>query len=253
ITIPTSIATARTLTVVRIGRWRILAKIILLTTRVLRLPSGREFHKLRVRRLLELEFLRRDGLVEGRLLNVDRELVVLDRPGQLNSGGILHALKVLVVGIMNVFDVGPPLAVDLQPRDFKIRAVKPDPALESQFIPRSGLEHRHHVKPAAADLLLLHEVLLLRRIDRWNQQGFFNMLWSQILQRVLRGSMERGLPHDELLLGGNIEAELLAIRDHVKNLGADDGCLALHSNQGRLLQENETLHIMVFLDYSGVH
>src|SRR6266566_2707878 len=102
ITMLTSMATARTLTIVRTGRCRTLATIILLTTR--RLPFRpflgvtlfAQLDQLRVRRLSQLELLRRYRLIELRVVQ-DRygQAVILDRPLDLDVRGVLDPLEIL--------------------------------------------------------------------------------------------------------------------------------------------------------------
>src|SRR5437764_14841705 len=104
VTMLTSMATARMLMIVRTGRCRTLATIILLTTR--RLPFRAflgvtlfaQLDQLRVRRLSQLELLRRYRLIELRVVQ-DRygQADLLYGPIELDVHGVADPLEVLAV------------------------------------------------------------------------------------------------------------------------------------------------------------
>src|SRR5271157_1040216 len=103
----TSIATARALTAVRIGRAKIFETISLLITRFL-LPGLRsQVNQSRAFRFVEDELRRINGFVEGRLQESNRQVVVFDRPRHLNLRRVANPLKILILGVVDVLDINP--------------------------------------------------------------------------------------------------------------------------------------------------
>src|SRR6266567_857240 len=101
ITIATSMATARMLIIVRTGLCRTLATIILLTTRrllfrpFLGVTLFAQLDQLRVRRLSQLELLRRYRLIELRVVqNRYGQADLLDRPVELDVRRVVDPLEI---------------------------------------------------------------------------------------------------------------------------------------------------------------
>src|SRR5689334_23370700 len=147
-TMPTSMATARTLTMVRMGRCRRLARTILFSIVDLGPGHGAQFHQFRAFRFLQLEFIGGNLLVESRFLNRNAQPVIFRRACDLNLRGITCSLKILVVGVLNVFGIAASGPVGLHSSDIKIRPVKPDFSHRKQFGTASRLKNGQHVKPA---------------------------------------------------------------------------------------------------------
>src|SRR5271157_4626497 len=105
ITMHTSTATASALTAVRIGRCMRLAITMLFSMLSFRLVRRAQIHQLRVLRLLQLEFLRRDLLIKRCLLDGHGHPVVIDGTGDLQLGRVTHSVEILVTGIVYVFHV----------------------------------------------------------------------------------------------------------------------------------------------------
>src|SRR5437773_4978755 len=112
---PTSMATARMLMMVRVGRWSRFEMTILVSMRSLRpVPvgtwlrarqlTGANFDKLGVRGLLQLEFVRSDVRVEGGPLDGNGEAVIFGRARDLDLRGIWDAVEVVVSGVVHGFE-----------------------------------------------------------------------------------------------------------------------------------------------------
>src|SRR5208337_4817498 len=124
-TIPTSMATASMLTAVRTGRCRILEMINLLINWVFLLLWRAQVYQFRPLGFLQIEFLRRDGLIERGLFNGDCNLVIFLRPVQFDVGWIVDALKILVVRVLDIFGTSAIRLIELSPNQLQVRAVEP--------------------------------------------------------------------------------------------------------------------------------
>src|SRR5439155_5513554 len=260
ITMLTSMATARMLMIVRTGRCRTLATIILVTTRRLAFRAFlgvtlfAQLDQLRTRRLSQLELLRRYGLIELRAVQ-DRygQAVILDRPLDLDAHGVAQPLKVPVTGILYLLDQTALRSVELESRDVQRGTVERNLSLQRQLrrlhssALARGLKDVDHVIPGPAPVFFLPVVGLAGGVDRRNQQRLEDVLRPQALERVLGGPVKRRFAFDEFLLRRNIEPEFAAVRDHIKDVGPDYGGFADHADHRRFLDQDEGLHIAVLL------
>ena len=114
----------------------------------------------------------------------------------------------------------------------------------------SSLKDTDHVILPPAPGFFFPVVVLAGRVNRRNQQRLEDVLRPQALERVLGGPVKRRFADDEFLLRRNIEPEFAAVRDHIKDVGPDYGGLADHADHRRSLDQDEGLHIAVFLDYA---
>src|SRR5271157_414177 len=213
-TIPTSMATARMLTAVRMGRCRILEMINLLIKRVFLWLWRAQVYQLRPLGFLQVEFLRGDGLIESGLFNGDGNLVVILRPVQFDVGWIANTLKILIVGVLDIFSTSAIRLIELRPHQLQVRAVEPRLAPQDYVPVRLRLNNAHH-EVALGGFTATGELFPIGRlmvsIDGGNNERLQDVLRTQVLQCVLDGMLDRGLADNEFLLAGNVQAEFLTV------------------------------------------
>ena len=90
-------------------------------------------------------------------------------------------------------------------------------------------------------------------IEWRNQQGLQNVLRPQVLQGVLGRAAEIRLAHDELLHGRNIQAEVLAVGNHVEDICPHQGGLPHHSDHGGPFGQYKTPDVFILPDNARVN
>src|SRR5271157_2595354 len=171
-TIPTSMATASTLTAVRMGRCRTFEMISLLTKWGFPLLCRAQVHQFRALRHFQVEFLRRDRIIERGLFNGYGNRVIFLRPTQFDVGWIVNTLKILVDGVVDVFGASAIRLIELNPHQFQVFAVKPHFAPQDHVPVPLRLNNGYHVKAlglrVAVDLFPI--ACLMFRINGGNNQ-----------------------------------------------------------------------------------
>src|SRR5579864_8760426 len=214
---------------------------------------------LRPWRLLEHELFVAERLVHVEFHDVERDVIFLFGPLDLNAGGKQHFVVILVVGIPGIGDQRALLVVNQLTVRQQIKPAENDFSGEPTVCPLAS----NYVDDIIRLLVLMTfladdgfgSVLEHRGLILWinftHQQRVINDLRAQIFQRLLWiRSHDVIAADDKTVLGGNPNLKLLAVAHHVEGATTDDWQQTDHAQHRRLARQHVAADLLVFNDLS---
>src|SRR5579863_751274 len=191
-----------------------------------------QMHDLGSRWLLQRKLIVPQRLVELRLQQVERDVVLFLRPENLDARRKSHAVIVLVAGVTRIGCQIAALVVNILAVGLQIGPAENDFARKSPAHLAFPDYHQFVVflQDAMAFRVVKNLVAVLQNsnlafgLDGTDQQRVVDILWPDALHRLV-SVMRLGIisAHYKTILRRNPQPELIAVADHVESRGAHDG------------------------------
>ena len=188
--------------------------------------------------------------------------VIIGRPAQRDLARIFHRIKRIPASIANIRSDLPTGIVSLKARYSQVDAIEPN--LARYFPIGSGGRFRRRAFGSACDPDNRQHIILATSLtcifhQHWRavrnglpEDRAREMLRAKILNGLCRSPLKICRPRNELILGRNKNVECLPVALHIENICADDGRLPDHADLRGLFRKDESTHLMVLLNHSGV-